>query len=190
MNCTACSSKPVSLLIFSLLILIFSLRAQSLKDSLFGGKLKVDTGKTYISKDTGKYVAPKVYNANATVKTESKKIEVAKLDESMPDSLNANFYAKQKTWKRFIDINTNIITQQAAETKKVKKGQYAVDVAYVIGLNGKITVSSVSCNPANEFLTEQVTELMKRAPTLAPPVYSDGKPRPLNATQTITIVKK
>ena len=189
-NYMACFSKPVSFLIFSLFIFTFTPRAQSLKDSLFGGRLKVDTGKTYVSRDTGKYVAPKVYNANATVQTESKKIEVAKLDESMPDSLNANFYAKQKTWKRFIDINTNIITQQAAETKKVKKGQYAVDVAYVIGLNGKITTSSVNCNPANEFLTEQVTELMKRAPTLAPPVYSDGKPRPLNATQTITIVKK
>jgi hypothetical protein len=108
----------------------------------------------------------------------------------MPDSLNKNFYAKQKTWKRFIDINTGIITQEAADTKKVKKGQYAIDVAYVIGLNGKITVSGINCNPPNDYLTEQVTDLMKRAPTLAPPVYSDGQPKLLNATQTITIVKK
>jgi hypothetical protein len=133
-------SRKLSAYLLFVLFFSSSLSAQSLKDSLFGGKLKVDTGKTYVSKDTSHYVAPKVYNASATVQTDSKKIEVAKLDESMPDSLNKNFYAKQKTWKRFIDINTGIITQEAADTKKVKKGQYAVDVAYVIGLNGKITV--------------------------------------------------
>ena len=144
-SCMGYFRKPTPYFLFAFLFFMCSVTAQSLKDSLFGGKLKVDTSKTYVSKDTGKYVAPKVYNATATVQTESKKIEVAKLDESMPDSLNQNFYAKQKTWKRFIDINTNIISQQAAETKKVKKGQYAVDVAYVIGLNGKITVSSVNC---------------------------------------------
>jgi hypothetical protein len=183
-------SKKLSAYLLFVLFFSSSLMAQSLKDSLFGGRLKVDTGKTYVSKDTGHYVAPKVYNASATVQTDSKKIEVAKLDESMPDSLNKNFYAKQKTWKRFIDINTGIITQEAADTKKVKKGQYAIDVAYVIGLNGKITVSGINCNPPNDYLTGQVTDLMKRAPTLAPPVYSDGQPKPLNATQTITIVKK
>jgi len=189
LSSTGCSRKLSTCILF-VLFCSCSLTAQSLKDSLFGGKLKVDSGKTYVSKDTSHYVAPKVYNASATVQTDSKKIEVAKLDESMPDSLNKNFYAKQKTWKRFIDINTGIITQEAADTKKVKKGQYAIDVAYVIGLNGKITVSSINCNPPNEYLTEQVTDLMKRAPTLAPPVYSDGQPKPLNATQTITIVKK
>ena len=39
-------------------------------------------------------------------------------------------------------------------------------------------------------LVEQVTELMKRSPVLSPPVYSDGKPALLPASQTITIVKK
>lgn len=178
--------------LFAFIFFISSVKAQSLKDSLFGGKLKVDTSKTYVSHDTGKYVPPKVYNPTA-VQGETKKgeVAVAKLDDaSMPDSLNKNFYAKQKTWKRFIDINTGIITQEAADTKKVRKGEYAVDVQYKIGLNGKVTTTGITCNPANEYITEQVTELMKRAPTLAPPIYSDGKPRELNATQTITIVKK
>lgn len=176
--------------LFTFLFFGSSMMAQSLKDSLFGGKIKADTSKTYVSKDTSKYVAPKVYNPSAGVQGDAKKNEVAKLDESMPDSLNKNFYARQKVWKRFIDINTTIISQEAADTKKVRKGQYAIDVEYVIGLNGKITTSSITCNPPNEYLAQQVTDLMKRAPTLSAPVYSDGKPRPLNATQTITIVKK
>jgi hypothetical protein len=167
-----------------------SAMAQSLKDSLFGGKLKADTGKTFISKDTGKYVAPKVYNPSANVPADSKKGAVARLDESMPDSLNKNFYTRQKVWKRFIDVNTLTLTQEASDTRKVKKGQYLIDIDYQIGLNGKVTTKNISCNPPNEYLTEQVTEFMKRAPFLAAPVYSDGKPRALDATQSITITKK
>lgn len=189
-NCTVYSKKIGACFLFVFLFFTSSVIAQSLRDSLFGGKLKADTSKTYVSKDTGKYVAPKVYNPSATLQGETKKGEVARLDPSIPDSLNKNFYSKQKTWKRFIDVNTTIISQQAADTKKVRKGEYAIDVEYTIGLNGKITTTNITCNPPNEFLLQQVTDLMKRAPTLAPPVYADGNPKPLNATQTITIVKK
>jgi len=176
-----------------------SVKGQRLRDSLFAGKLKVDTGKTFVSKDTGKYVAPKVYdagtastttNAKSTSSTGIKKDEIIKPDESMPDSLNKTFYQKQKLWKRFIDVNTPIITQQADDTKKVKKGEYTVEVEYEIGLNGRVTTTGVTCTPNNDFLVEQVTELMKRAPVLAPPIYSDGQPHKLSAKQTITILKK
>jgi len=173
--------------IFILLFFTSSVMAQSLRDSLFGGKLKADTGKTFVSKDTGKYVPPKIYNA--TVQNETKKNEVNKLDESMPDSLNKTFYAKQKTWKRFIDVNTTIISQQAADTKKVKKGEYSIEIEYEIGLNGKVITTGITCNPPNEFLMEQFTELMKRPPILAAPIYSDGKPRTLSAKQSVTIKK-
>jgi len=174
--------------LFILLFFTSSVFGQRLRDSLFGGKLKADTNKTFVSKDTSKYIPPVVYNA--TVSSETKKGEVNKLDESIPDSLNKTFYAKQKTWKRFIEINTGIISQQADDTKKVKKGEYVIDIDYEIGLNGKVKANEIVCNPSNEFLIEQVTELMKRVPTLAPPVYSDGKPKPLLAKQSITITKK
>jgi len=162
--------------------------AQSLKDSLFSGKLKADTGKIAVSKDTGKYVAPKIFNIPA--KSETKKDEIVKPDESMPDSLNKTFYAKQKSWKRFIDINTTIITQQADDTKKVKKGEYSIEIEYEIGLNGRVTSKRIICSPDNAFLIEQFTELMKRPPILSPPVYSDGKPGTLSAKQLITVIKK
>ncbi len=183
----------------SLMLITSSVMAQRLRDSLFGGKLRADTGKTFVSKDTGKYVAPKVYdagaatsttNANAPSTTGSKKDVIVKPDESMPDSLNKTFYQKQKLWKRFIDVNTPIIAQQADDTRKVKKGEYIVDIEYEIGLNGRVTTTGVTCTPPNDFLVEQVTELMKRTPVLSPPIYSDGKPRKLGAKQSITIVKK
>ena len=190
-SCMGYSRKKIKIsLLFIFLFFSSAVMAQTLKDSLFGGKIKADTGKTFISKDTSKYVPPKVYNAAPSIQGETKKNEIAKLDESMPDSLNKTFYAKQKTWKRFIDVNTSIISQQAADTRKVKKGQYTIDIEYEIGLNGRVTTTGVTCNPPNEYLGEQVTEFMKRPPILSAPVYSDGKPRKLTATQTITIIKK
>jgi hypothetical protein len=177
-------------ILFTFLFFTSPVIAQSLRDSLYGGKLKADTGKTFVSKDTSKYVPSKVYNPAAIVQGETKKGEIVKPDESMPDSLNKTFYQKQKLWKRFIDVNTQIISQQAADTRKVKKGEYTIDIEYEIGLNGRITTTGVTCTPQNEFLLEQVTDLMKRTPILSPPVYSDGNPRKLKAIQSITISKK
>ena len=186
--------KILFLIIFSFSLSV-AMGQQRLRDSLYGGKIKADTGKTYVSKDTSKYVVLKNENVSSQAEPGVKSktdpnAGIVKPDASMPDSLNKLFYAKQKVWKRFVETNTQIVTQAADDTKKVKKGTYQVDVEYEIGLNGRVTTKGVTCSPTNEFLVEQVTEFMKRAPVLAPPVYSDGKPRVLPATQGITIVKK
>jgi len=187
--------------ILFLIILCISLSTafgqQRLRDSLYGGKIKADTGKTFVSKDTSKYVVLKNENVSSqAVVQPGEKVKadpnagIIKPEASMPDSLNKLYYSKQKLWKRFIENNTQIVTQAADDTKKVKKGTYQVDVEYEIGLNGRVTTKNITCNPTNEFILEQVTEFMKRAPVLSPPIYSDGKPRTLPATQGITIVKK
>ena len=184
----------ICLLIVFTISLSHVIAQQRLRDSLYGGRLKADTGKTFVSTDTSKYVMLKNESVSSQQvekkKTGAKTVEVTKLDESMPDSLNKLFVSKQKLWKRFIENNTQIISQQADETRKVKKGTYEIEVEYEIGLNGKVVTKGITCNPPNEFLIEQVTELMKRPPVLSPPIYSDGKPRVLPAKQTITIVKK
>ena len=185
--------KIFFLMVFSL-FLTRAIAQQRLRDSLYGGRLKADTGKTFVSKDTSKYVVLQ----NETVSSQPGEKQkpgtnaagTIKLDESMPDSLNKLFYAKQKQWKRFIETNTQIISQQADETRKVKKGSYEIEVEYEIGLNGRITTKGITSNPPNEFLIAQVTELMKRPPILSPPIYNDGKPRVLPAKQSITIIKK
>jgi hypothetical protein len=184
--------KILFLILFS--FFVSQVMGQRLRDSLYGGKIKADTGKTLVSKDTSKYVVLKnetVSSQPGDKKTTSPNtVEIAKLDASMPDSLNKLYYARQKQWKRFIETNVPLITQQANDSRKVRKGTYEIEIEYEIGLNGRVTTKGITCSPPNEFLTEQVTELMKRPPVLAPPVYSDGKPRALPAKQTITIVKK
>lgn len=176
-----------SLLFISLSLIALSTGAQSLRDSLYGGKMKADSGKTIVSTDTGRYKADKIVLLSGP---DSKPGDAVKPVESMPDSLNSTYYAKQRLWKRFIDGQTNIITQEANDNRKVKKGEYTVEIDYEIGLNGKIATNSITVTPQNDFLQERFTEMMKRPPTLAAPVYSDGKPRVLPAVQTVKIVKK
>ncbi|MDP4262165.1 MAG: hypothetical protein Q8941_06505 [Bacteroidota bacterium] len=190
--------------LFFFLCLASAVMAQSLRDSLFSGKLKSDTGKTFVSKDTSKYVMlkneavtskpgdkKKMETGKAeTAKPQINKVEINKPDESMPDSLNKLYYARQKQWKRFIESNIPIITQQVDGSRKVKKGEYSVEIDYTIGLNGRVTTNGITCSPNNDFIVEQFTELMKRPPVLSPPIYSDGKPRTLSAKQPVTIVKK
>src|SRR4029077_18944002 len=110
--------KIISLIIFS--FFVFQVMAQrTLRDSLYGGKLKADTGKTFVSNDTSKYVVLKNENISSQPGEKNKNDVnrgIVKPDESMPDSLNKLFYSKQKLWKRFIETNTQLISQQANDT--------------------------------------------------------------------------
>lgn len=195
---------------FILLITVFissSLMSQSLKDSLFKGKLKNPLAQQAAAqKDSLKAEAAKADSAagvtttasanntttsaassgDSALATETPKAE----DNTMPDSLNKLYYAKQKAWKRFIDQQTLIITSQADESKKVKKGEYYIEFDYTIGINGRVKASNITVSPKNDFLVETVTDIMSRPPVLAPPVYGDGKPRPISAKQQMTILKK
>jgi hypothetical protein len=181
-------------------IILFSAtisKAQSLRDSLFSGKLKNPLKQAEVAKDSANKVAKDSavavtkQDAPAAVTGENKTAtEMQKPDDTMPDSLNKLYYAKQKAWKRFIDQQTMIISQQADESKKVKKGEYYIEFDYEIGLNGRVKASNISCSPKNDFLQETVTDILSRPPVLAPPVYGDGKPRVASAKQQITILKK
>src|SRR5690348_9899580 len=101
--------------VFFLIICAFSLlpalSQRTLRDSLYGGKLKADTGKTFVSKDTSKYVILKNDNVSSSqpgdrTRPGSTSTGIIKPDESMPDSLNKLFYGKQRLWKKFIETNT------------------------------------------------------------------------------------
>ena len=194
---------------FILLITVFissSLMSQSLKDSLFKGKLKnplaaqaaaqKDSLKAEAAKDSVAAVAVAATTTATTTSgtttdpnapvTEAIKPE----DNTMPDSLNKLYFTKQKNWKRFIDQQTLILSSQADESKKVKTGEYYIEFDYTIGINGRVKASNITVSPKNDFILESITDILSRPPVLAPPIYGDGKPRPITAKQQMTILKK
>ena len=213
-------------LLFLLVVSGVSVNAQSLKDALYGGKLKLDTGtvirkgddlSTKIDTSTRKPVvveaakpepARLVVADDGTVKVDSAVAvtPVPKTNQeglsSNPAGANGSALGDEATagvpavkdnnaiWKEYIDGLTETLKTEVLPNKKVKSGDYSILVDYVIGLDGTITVNSVSSFPESSYLDQQVRErITLTAPQLTPLLNSYGKPRKAPKKQTITLSK-
>jgi hypothetical protein len=157
---------------------------RSLRDSLFSGKLKADSALVASSK---------------IVKDSSKKTEPEQLSKIIADtSVKLNDPAKtelkysdnNKTWKKFTDEYTKIITTEMAATKKIKKGGYTVTLEYEIGTDGVVSTKNIICDPKSEALIDLINErMMANAPQLAPQIVN-GAPRKSSKRQILVFVKE
>jgi hypothetical protein len=157
---------------------------RSLRDSLFSGKLKADSALVASSK---------------IVKDSSKKTEPEQLSKTIADtSVKLNDPAKtelkysdnNKTWKKFTDEYTKIITTEMAATKKIKKGGYTVTLEYEIGTDGVVSTKNIICDPKSEVLIDLINErMMANAPQLAPQIVN-GAPRKSSKRQILVFVKE
>ena len=157
---------------------------RSLRDSLFSGKLKADSALVASSK---------------IVKDSSKKTEPEQLSKTIADtSVKLNDPAKtelkysdnNKTWKKFTDEYTKIITTEMSNTKKIKKGGYTVTLEYEIGTDGVVSTKNIICDPKSESLIDLINErMMANAPQLAPQIVN-GAPRKSSKRQILVFVKE
>jgi len=191
-------------ILFLLLVTTLTSNAQSLKDALYGGKLKTDSG-TVIKKgddlsskiDTSKKkpVEPEKTKITAitrdssitkmTIHTDSAAIVVNKLDNITVSKDN------NKIWKEFMDTVISTLKQEVMTSKKIKKGDYYVMVDYEIGLDGQVTVTNVFPSPENKYIQEQVKERLSiDTPRLNPVIGSNGKPRKVVKRTNFTITKE
>ncbi|MBL0306793.1 MAG: hypothetical protein IPQ25_12405 [Chitinophagaceae bacterium] len=191
-------------ILFLLLVTTLTSNAQSLKDALYGGKLKTDSG-TVIKKgddlsskiDTSKKkpVEPEKTKITAvamdssitkmTVQTDSAAIVVNKLDNNTVSKDN------NKIWKEFMDTVISTLKQEVMTSKKIKKGDYYVMVDYEIGLDGQVTVTNVFPSPENKYIQEQVKERLSiDTPRLNPVLSGNGKPRKVVKRTNFTITKE
>ncbi len=191
-------------ILFLLLVTTLTSNAQSLKDALYGGKLKTDSG-TVIKKgddlsskiDTSKKkpVEPEKTKITAitrdssitkmTIHTDSAAIVVNKLDNNTVSKDN------NKIWKEFMDTVISTLKQEVMTSKKIKKGDYYVMVDYEIGLDGQVTVTNVFPSPENKYIQEQVKERLSiDTPRLNPVIGSNGKPRKVVKRTNFTITKE
>lgn len=172
-------------IIFFLIVLFVSSAGftQSLRDSLFSGKLKADSALVAKSK---------------IVKDSTKKMEADSLKKSGIDSLvkqsepgkpELKYSDNNKTWKKFTDEYTKIITTEMTASKKIKKGGYTVTLEYEIGTDGVVSTKNIICDPKSETLTELIRDrMMANAPQLAPQVVN-GAPRKSTKRQVLIFVK-
>lgn len=200
--------KPVILL--ALLATAASVNAQSLKETLYSGKLKSDTG-TVIRKgeDLSTKIDTSTKKKPAPVEVEKPKVVTASLDaagnivttvqsEAAPpvvlDSTGSPVAAAPKdnnqSWKDFMDEFTTTLRTEVMTSKKIKEGTYSVLIEYEIGTDGQVSATNINCSPENSFLAEQVKErLTLTAPRLTPLLGNNGKPRKAIKKQTIILNK-
>lgn len=203
--------KPV---IFFIAMLLFAagsgVSAQSLKEILYSGKLKSDTG-TVVRKGedlSGKIDTTTRKKTPAPAETDMGQVVTATLDSTgnivttvqadpkavVLDSTGTPVAAAPKdndaAWKDFMDEFVTALRTEVMTSKKIKEGTYSVLMVYEIGTDGQIAVTNINCAPDNSFLAEQVKErLTLTAPKLTPLLGTNGKPRKAVKKQTIVLTK-
>ncbi|MDZ4794208.1 MAG: hypothetical protein SGI83_08015 [Bacteroidota bacterium] len=184
-----------------LIVSMITVQAQSLKDALYGGKLRTDSG-TVLRK--GDDLSSKIDTSRKKpVEAEKAKPVALSLDSSMkngnnlpdvtikaPMTTEAAVKDNNKTWKTFSDSVISMLKQEVIPSKKLKKGAYFVLVDYEIGLDGQVTIMKVIPTPESAFLEEQVKERLSiDTPKLNPVLDGNGKPRKVVKRVNFTLTK-
>lgn len=195
-----------AIVLFALSLLAISANSQSLKEALFGGKLKADTGTVLKKGDSLKIkenLAQKIIADSIkkeTVAIEKQNAIAAGLDTTRfnnPDAPAETVAVEKvipkdnnKAWKTFIDEFSSTIKSEVLTSGKVKNGAYSVLIDYEIGPDGQININSVSSDPSSSFLEQQIKErLTLTAPQLNPVIGTNGKPRTVSKKQLLSFVK-
>lgn len=187
---------------------------QSLKDLLYGGKLKMDSnsvirkGDDLSSKiDTAakKPTEPEKQKTttvainpqkNAALKTDTVVAVVGPTDavstgETAITTTATPVKSNSKIWKEYTPSLIAGLTAEVLPSKKIKKEEYYVTVEYEIGTEGQFTITGVTSSPENEFLQGQVRDRIEQSPPQLSPVFdSSGKARKQKKKQSFLITKE
>jgi hypothetical protein len=186
--------------------------AQSLKDLLYGGKLKNDSNS----------VVRKTDDLNSKIDTSTKKSELQKVKVSeaigesaggktipQPESVAADAADKDsiaavattdnnaatrnntKIWKDYMDSLASTLKTEVLPSKKLKKDTYYLLVEYEIEPTGQVNVTNVTSTPENDFLRDQVkSRLIVSTPQLNPALDSNNKPRKVKRKYSFNVTKE
>ena len=214
--------KMKAIVLFSLVVMAVSAKSQSLKEALYGGKLKADTGAVIRKGDSLKIqenMAQKVaedsikksiadsvrkeaiamqkekalaagqdtsaitINAEAAKSNDVSSAETSPAEKSIPKDNNT-------LWKAYIDSLSTTIKSEVLSSGKIKKGNYFVLIDYKINPDGQISVTSVTSDPQNSYLEQNIKDrLTLDGPRLNPIIDANGRARTVNRKQTLNFVK-
>lgn len=194
-------------ILLAILICAISAQGQSLKDMLYSGKLKTDSGtvirkgedlSTKIDTTTKKPVAPEQQKAVVAVKDSSvgstnvnATINATTVTDNNPATPAATAAKdNNKIWKEFIDTLTGALRTEVMTSKRIKDGTYSVFIECEIGTDGGVSVNTVSAAPANSFLEQQIKDrITLNAPQMNPQLNANGQPRKVVKKQMLTLSK-
>lgn len=191
-------------ILFLLLVSTVTANAQSLKDALYGGKLKNDSS-TVIRKTDD--LSTKIDTSRKKmVEQEKIKLTTGATDSSINKMVdgtesaviaavdkkdnNAATKDNNKLWKEFVDTVTSTLKQEVMTSKKINKGDYYITVDYTIATDGIVTITNILLIPENKFLEQQVKERLGiDTPRLNPVLAGNGMPRKVNKRYNFNLSK-
>ncbi len=192
------------IIVFALVAFAIAAKAQtkpSLKDLLYGGKLKSDTGTVIRKSDdlstkidtTTKKIAPAPMPKSTIATTDLNAITTrdTALSEPVVKESTAAPKSTNKIWKEYTDSLAGALKSEVLSSKKIKKETYYLTVDYELGADGVVSVSNVTCDPENAILQGQVKDRITSAPPqLAAVVDSTGKARKVKKRFAFNITKE
>jgi hypothetical protein len=203
-------------LLFLLLVVAFSGGAQqkqSLKDLLYGGKLKLDSTAVIRKSDdlstkidTAAKKAPEPESPKPAIAETAPAIKPVSADTAFGDSTateavttgnapangpTAPTKNNNKILKEFTDSLTSTLKTEVLSSKKIKKDTYYLMLEYEIGTDGMVNVLNVVATPENAFLQEEIKKRLTYAtPQLQPAADSSGKARKVKRKYNFTVTKE
>lgn len=158
--------------VFFILVLFVSSNCfgQSLRDSLFSGRLKADStlvAKSKINEQKAKEDSVRKVLIDSVKKMGGDTTQFMVTNPPIKPELK--YADNNKTWKKFVDEYRAVITAEMQTSRKIKKGDYTVTLEYEIGTDGVVSAKNIMCDPKSEGLVELIQErMMPNAPQLAP----------------------
>jgi hypothetical protein len=189
-------------ILFFLLLNAAAAKGQSLKDALFSGRLKSDTGSLVRKTDD---LSTKIdSNLKKPAEVPVKKITVAAPDSAakQPNTQTEAVAGSEKTeapgapadnnrlMKSYMDSLIITLKEEILSSKKIKNGTYYVFIDYEIDPAGQVTVNNVTVSPESSFLQDEVKQrFLLTAPQLNPVLSSAGKPVKVKRRYNFNITK-
>ncbi len=174
---------------------------KTLKELLYSGKLKKDSGGVIRKDDdlsskidtTTKMpepVTPKVvvaYTAGVPVEITDSATAVEGLVTPPATPVKSN----TKIWKEYTDALVTTLKAEVLTNKKLKKETYFLTVDYEINTDGGVNITKVISTPENAFLQSEVTNRLELTPLkLAPVLDSNQQPRKVKRKHNFSVTKE
>jgi len=193
-------------ILFLLLTSSVIANAQTLKEALYGGKLKTDSGtvirkgedlgskidtskKKPVEVDKNKTVVVKKDSVMSTVTPPLDTTKLAVVTDSAvaaPPTVKSN----NQIWKQFIDSASAQLKRDVLPDKKIKSGTYYILIDYDIDVDGKVIINNATPDPADRNLQELVRQTLEAAAPTMNPILSNGKPKRVSKKYNFVLTKE
>ncbi|HET9746546.1 MAG TPA: hypothetical protein VFP97_12585 [Chitinophagaceae bacterium] len=180
--------------VFLILVLLISSNSfsQSLRDSLFSGKLKADSAvvaKSKVNEQKIREDSVRRVQIDSLKKIGADTTQVT-VNLTLPAKPELKYADNNKTWKKFVDEYKATITAEMQTSKKIRKGDYTVTLEYEIGTDGVVSAKNIICDPKSEALVDLIRDrMMPNAPQLAPQIVN-GAPKKSSRRQILIFTKE